>query len=287
MINAKPSQNETLNEKWNGSTVAGNDVSTNYAIRSINLLPVDEKRAIYVRLIPPELVQRFRLDPQDLIQEDNELLVLNCPPGSTMTEMALYHQPGFPDPVLYGHITDTINGQVHVLLYVLNDPESPRFDVDCLEDGTPTKFGTQYRNLAAETAAMQNGLAPGQVRRGLRLLGTAIQTFECFVAGLGHELYFAEPLYYHNAVLFEHYGFSYQQGRKLMERIQEGFTPGGDLIRRLDGSTPFRSPEAAQSIRLRSWAIHDNLLGEPFTEVTMYKHIGKAAGLDTCSGCAW
>jgi acetoin utilization protein AcuC len=287
MINAKPSRNGTLNERWSASTIAGNDVSANYAIQSINLLPTEQKRAVYLRLIPPELFRRFRLDARQLIQDDSELLVLNCPPGSTMTEMALYHQSDFPDPVLYGQIADTINGQVHVLLYILNDPESPRFDVDRLEDGTPTKFGTQCRNLEAEAAAMQNGLAPGQVRRGLRLLGSAIQAFECFVASLGHELYFTEPLYYHNAILFERHGFSYQQGRKLMQRIQEGFTPGGDLISLLDSSTPFRSPAAVNSVRLRSWAIHDNLLGEPFTDVTMYKHIGKSAGLDTSSGCAW
>ena len=250
-------------------------------------MPVEQKRAIYLRSIPTELLERFQLDQQELLQENSKLFVLNCPSGSTTAEIVLYHQPDFPDPLLYGQITDTLNGQVHVLLYILNDPGSPRFDVDHLDDGTPTKFGTHYRNLKAEAAAMQYGLAPGQVRRGLRLSGPAVQAFEGFVTSLGHDLYFAEPLYYHNAIIFERYGFSYQQGRKLMQRVQEGFAPGGDLIPHLDGSTPFRMPEAAHSIRLRSWAIHDNLLGEPFNNVTMYKHIGKSAGLDTSSGCAW
>ena len=88
-------------------------------------------------------------------------------------------------------------------------------------------------------------------------------------------------------MIFEKYGFTYQQGRRLMQRIQNGFGPDGDLIPLLDGSTPFRHPEAAQSIRLRSWAIHDGILGEPFRNVTMYKQVGKHAGFSTCPACAW
>jgi len=115
----------------------------------------------------------------------------------------------------------------------------------------------------------------------------AITGFEMFIDSLGQVVFFAEPLYYHTAVLFERYGFAYQKGRKLMERIQSGFSPGGDLLWRLDQSTPFRVVEAANQIRLRSWAVHDGLLGEPFTDVTMYKHVGKSANIDTSHNCAW
>ena len=174
--------------------------------------------------------------------------------------MKLYHQAGFPDPVLHGHITGTFTGLVHILLYVLSDPESPRFDVDCTPDGIQTNFGIEGRNVPAEIAAMQFGLAPGQIRRGLRLLGAAIRTFEAFVHSLGHDMFFAEPLYYHTALLFERYGFAYEKGRRRMEHIQAGFSPGGDLLPMLDGSTVFRQIEAANSIRLRSWAIHDGIL---------------------------
>ena len=72
-----------------------------------------------------------------------------------------------------------------------------------------------------------------------------------------------------------------------MQRIHEGFAEGGDLRAMLDGSTPFRQPEAANSIRLRSWALHDRLLGEPFSAVTMYKRLGVMANVDTCPGCDW
>lgn len=256
-------------------------------ISSVNRLPFSEKRRIYSLLIPPEIFDRFHLNPFLFDTEGNDLLRLNCPPGSSSAEMELRHRVDFQDPILYGHITDTLNGQIHILLYILNDPTSPRFDVDRLPDGTPTKFGILCRNVEAEIAAMEYGLAPGQVRRGLRLLGSAIKAFERFVQALGQDLYFAEPLYYHNAVLFERYGFAYAKGRKLMERIQSGFAPGGDLLARLDNSNPFRRPEAAGSIRLRSWAIHDNILGEPFTGVTMYKKVGKMAGVNTSGDCKW
>jgi hypothetical protein len=256
-------------------------------IGRINLLPEAEKRAIYARLIPREMMERFQIPSSLVDAQGNLLLDLRCQPGVTDVEMFLYHLAGFPDPVLYGHLTDTMNGQIHVLLYILNDPDSPRFDVDRMPDGSPTKFGILQRNLEAEQAAMQAGLAPGQIRRGLRLLQPAILAFEEFVQSLGHDLYFVEPLYYHNALIFENYGFAYQKGKKLMERIHAGFSRGGDLLARLDDSNPFRRRMAVAGVRSRSWAIRDGILGEPFTHVTMYKHVGKMAGIQTCPSCPW
>lgn len=255
-------------------------------IGGINNLPEDEKRLIYARYIPSALLERFSL-PEPDSQRIQSLLKFKFEPGTTDLEMSLFHEPRFPDPIFYAHLTDTMNGQIHILLYILNDPDSPRFDVDKMPDGSMTRFGTLHRNLQAEQAAMQAGLAPGQVRHGLRMLGNAIDTFEGFISSLGHDLFFVEPLYYHNAVIFERYGFAYQAGRRLMDRIQAGFQPGGELATRLDGSTPFRQPGAGNSIRLRSWAIHDGLLGEPFTNVTMYKRLGKHAAVSTTPGCDW
>lgn len=253
-------------------------------IGGINRLPEPEKREIYARYIPKELIQQF--DLPDLIH-NTDLMKFRYASGSSDVEMMLYHKAGFPDPVLYGHLTDTMNGQIHVLLYILNDPDSPRFNVDRMPDGTPTRFGISKRNHDAESAAMQAGLAPGQVRRGLHMFKQAMATFEEFVVSLGHNMYFAEPLYYHNAVIFERHGFNYQMGKRRMETIHLGFTNGGELSQKLDGSTLFRSSDAANSIRLRSWAIHDGILGEPFTSVTMYKHVGKLAGINTTPGCEW
>ena len=254
-------------------------------IGGINRLPEEERRKVYSRVIPQQLLDRFNLPQTDSIRLQS-FLKFDFEPGSTDVEMSLYHELRFPDPILYGHLTDTMNGQIHVLLYILNDPDSPRFDVDRMPDGRKTKFGTLMRNLEAEKAALEAGLAPGQVRRGLRMLPVAIEAFEKFIHSLGHELYFVEPLYYHNAVIFERYGLAYQMGRRRMESYHAAFSAGGELLPLLDGSA-FRKPEAANSIRLRSWAIHDGILGEPFTDVTMYKRIVKSAGVNTTPGCAW
>jgi len=253
-------------------------------IGGINKLPEREKRNIYSRYIPQELIERFSLPD---LTDDRDLLRFRFAEGSSDVEMMLHHQKNFPDPILYAHLADNLNGQIHVLLYILNDPDSPRFEVDRMPDGSPTRFGIRIRNIEAEIAAMEANLSPGQVRKGLNLFKSAMTVFEDFIDSLGHEIYYVEPLYYHNAIIFERHGFSYQMGRRKMEGINLGFGDGGELIHKLDGSSPFRTLEAAGSIRLRSWAIHDGILGEPFTNVTMYKHVGKSAAINTAHDCNW
>jgi hypothetical protein len=255
-------------------------------IGGINLLPEEQKREIYSRIVPKELLKRFNLPGLDTTRIQS-FFKFKFAPGSSDVEISLFHEQFFHDPILYGHLTDTVNGQIHILLYILNDPDSQRFNVDHLPDGSSTRFGTSQRNLEAEAAALSFGLAPGQVRRGLRLLAPAIAAFEQFIISLGHDIYFVEPLYYHNAIIFERYGFTYQLGRRLMERVETGFSENGDLQKQLDNSSPFRKPDTASRIRLRSWAIHDGILGEPFTNVTMYKKVGKSANISTCPGCHW
>ncbi len=257
-----------------------------YTIGGINLLPDKEKREIYSRAIPEALIRHFNI-PSLHDEEGSEYFILNDKPGSTDVEFYLYHQPGFRDPVLYGHLTDTIHGQIHILLYILNDPESPRFDVDKLENGSSTRFGTIDRNIPAEVNALSAGLAPGQIRKGLGMLSEAISTFENFVVSLGQTVFFAEPLYYHNAILFEKYGFAYQQGKKMMEQIEAGFQTSGIYQAKLKDDSLFRKPESSKSVRLRSWAIHDGILNEQFTNVTMYKLVGKNAGISTSVNCPW
>lgn len=253
-------------------------------IGGINKLPEAEKREIYSRYIPHELIEKFNLGDLSL---NKELLQFRFTAGSSDVEMMLYHQVNFPDPILYAHLADSMNGQIYVLLYILNDPASPRFNVDKMPDGSPTQFGIRKRNIEEEKAAMEAGLSPGQIRRGLRSLTNAIHAFEDFITRLGHEMYYIEPLYYHNAIIFERYGFGYQMGRRLMNEIQAGFGDGGALNQSLDNSNPFRSSNATNSIRLRSWAIHDGILGHPFTNVTMYKHVGQSANISTAAGCKW
>lgn len=262
-------------------------MSSPRSIASVNLLPEDQKVAIYRRFIPDKMMQLFNISHDFQDPQGRDLLTMKCRSGSTDVVLDLRHEFGAEDPLLYAHLADTMNGQIHVLLYIVNDPASPRYDVDRMPDGTPTKFGIFKRNIEAEKLALDAGLAPGQVRRGLRLLEDAIDSFELFVTSLGHDLYFNEPLYYHNAIIFERYGFQYQQGRSLMENIHEGFQPGGVYYEKLDRSTPFRRPRFANSIRGRSWALHDGVMGKPYTDVTMYKNVGEKAEVDTFPGAEW
>lgn len=242
-------------------------------IAGLNELPPEQKRETYSKIIPPELLEMYGV-PEDLRTPDGrDLFQLHCIPGSADVELALYHEAEAQDPIIFGHLTDTIHGQIHILLYGMNDVHSPRYQVDRMPDGTKTGFGTNQRNLEEEQNALDAGLAPGQIYRGPHLFKESLRQFEQFVACMDQDLFFVEPLFYHVAIIFERYHFQYQKGKRFMKRINDGFTEGGDLLPLLDGSTPFRDPKAAHQIRLRSWAIHDNLLGEPFSNVTMYKFI--------------
>jgi hypothetical protein len=111
--------------------------------------------------------------------------------------------------------------------------------------------------------------------------------FEGFVARLGHQMFFMEPLAYHTALMFERHGCAYSLGRTKMEWIHREFAPGGVLYHRLDGSTPFRRPGGEYTIRGRSWAIHDGILGERFYNVQMYKRVGVNVSVCTFPGSTW
>jgi len=259
------------------------------SIRGINDLGYGIPAAIYRTLIPDDLLLHYSIDPHTLTDAGGHpLAAFVCPSGTGSVEIKVWHQTGAADPLLYLQLADNANHQLSVLLFVVNDPSSPRFDVDRdWSTGELTKFGTMRRNIEAEVAAMQAGLAPGQIRRGLKLARKLIPLFEAFVSRLGHQMFFLEPLAYHNALLFERYGCAYSQGRAKMEWINREFAPGGVLYHRLDNSTPFRCPGAERTIRGRSWAIHDGLLGEPFSDVHMYKRVGINAGINTFPGATW
>ena len=249
----------------------------------------EEKRNIFLPLIPEPIYQKFSLSKTLKDEQGNELLSIRGKPGSQSLELSLFHKHNFPDPIIYAHLVDTLNAQIHVLLYIMNDPNAKRFNVDTLPDGTKTEFGTKYRNLDAELNAMEAGLLPGQIRKGLNILSEAVQAFNTFVKQLGHSMYFIEPLYYHNAVIFERYGFSYQKGRRKMQEINRLFSAeNSPILKNLSSpSSPFRKEQAKNSIFYRSWAIHDDILGEKFNDVTMYKILDKKANIDTAPGMKW
>jgi hypothetical protein len=131
---------------------------------------------------------------------------------------------------------------------------------------------------------MTDGLAPGQVRPGLRFLGRVLETMEGFCRLIGQEVFLIEPLFYHSAILYERRGCGYLLGREVMDDIHGAFGPDGAFRAALDGSSPFRQPGAAGTVRGRSWALHDGVGGSAWGGVKMYKVAGHHAGMDTFPG---
>lgn len=255
--------------------------------RQINDLPADQKCAIYRTLIPDWLCELAHIDPAALENCAGPLLRVRCPAGSSAVEISVFSPEDTRDPVLYLHLGDTLLSRVVVLMVVINDPQSPRFDLDVDEQGRPTQLGTVSRNRPEEIRAMAAGLMPGQVRRGLRVFRSAIAAFDAFVHHMSHDLYLIEPLFYHNAITFERCGFAYARGGHQMQWIDREFRPGGSLHARLDGSSPFRQPDAYLSVAGRSWAIHDGILGAPLDGIQMYRRIGLDAGVNTFPDAKW
>jgi hypothetical protein len=256
-----------------------------YSLHQINELPSPTKEGIYRRLLPSQLLQEMGIDPETLCDaQGTRLVTFTCPEGSPVVEIDVRPKAGFPDPLLYLEMSDTRLNQIEVLLFAVNDPNAERFETDRDWRGERTKFGTFRRNIPEEIRAMEAGLAPGQVRKGLRLSRTLIPIFEDFVQCLGHDYYLMEPLAYHNAILFERLGYNYVQGLRKMQWIHLAFQPDGLLHEELDGSTPFRRPDAWRTVRGRSWAIHDGILGEPWHSIKMYKRVHHHAGINTFPG---
>jgi len=259
------------------------------SIREINSLPEAEKNAIYRHLLPTWLVDRYDVEHEHpLVGTHNDpQIIFRCPDGSRALEISVKRRASDMDPMLYLNMADTFNGQLLVLLVVVNDPDSPRFNTDIDQDGNRTHFGTVTRNKPAEVAAMKAGLSPGQIRKGLRAFKDTLPTFEQFVSKMGHDMFFIEPLAYHNAITFERYGFNYLRGRAEMNNIHEEFQPGGPLHFRLTDENVFRQVDAWKTVRGRSWAIHDGILGHPFTGFQMYKRVGIDADINTFPDAIW
>jgi len=252
------------------------------SLREINRCPVEEKERIYRGLVPRSLYGRFSIDPDTGMTADGfRAISIIAPENLGLLRIVVKRREDDPDPLFFLDLADTQFHQMELAFCIIADPDAPRFDVDRTADGRRNYFASMGRNVPEEIRAMEAGLFPNQTRRGMRLFGEFFPVFERFVDSLGIDMIVAEPLTYDNAIRYERYGFDYLAGRRLMERIQRGFSPGGDLLPRLDASTPFRLPEYARTVRGRSWAIHDGILGEPWDDVSIYKMIGVHAGVDT------
>ena len=236
-------------------------------------------------LVPIHLLVRYHIDPLRLTDPSGHSVAFarrGANDGSYRFE--LYHESGATEPMAELELADTQFNQIEVVWVTLQDPFAPRYDTDILPGGETTMRGTAGRNVVAEEGAMMAGLAPGQVRRGLRAFKWLAERIETMMLCLNQHEYMAQPLFYHTAILFEQYGFTYVQGQGLMEEVHTSFQPGGELYAKLDESTPFRRAVLADTIRGRSWAIHDGIMGDRWDRVRMVKRLGIDACVAHCSG---
>ena len=257
------------------------------SIRQINQLPAEEREAIYRHLIPPRVIRLLGLDPTTgRDAAGNRLVTYVCPVDQGFSRIEVRDQRQARDCTYLLKLTQPSEEFVEIGFIIVNDPRAERFAVDQDPGGLPGILAGA-RNPQEEVRAMRAGLAPGQVRRGLRLFREVLPLVESFASALGKAQVSIEALHYHHAFLYEGCGFGYLTGRDRLEEIHRGFEAGGELARRLDGATPFRKPEAAATVRGRSWAIHDGILGEPWRVPRLYKIVGQAVGLPTFGACPY
>jgi hypothetical protein len=256
-----------------------------FSLAEINRLPVAEKECIYRQIVPERVFTQFGIDETTLCGADGQRKVhFICPEGLGLLRIEVRMQPQDRDCLFFVEVADTPFGQIELSFCLINDLDSPRFNVDVDEAGRDNCFATVRRNIPEEIRAMRAGLAPNQVHRGLKMFSQFFAQFERFVDSLGIDTIMAEPLSYDNAVRYEGYGFDYLTGKQLMHWIDREFQPGGILFQRLDGSTPFRQPGMEKTVRGRSWAIHDGILDQPWDNIRIYKTIGEDAGVRTYTG---
>lgn len=252
------------------------------SLYDINNLPPADKERIYLNLIPEKLFTRFELDPETFRNKIGERVIkFYCPQGMGFVSLEVKYRLEDEDPIFTLDLETTNLFQIELSFLSVNDPFSERFTIDRDEEGKKNFLGTGRRNIREEERALKAGLAPGQVRRGLGLLKDFFELMDKFLQGLDRDLYLLEPLFYHNAITYERLGCGYLEGKSRMEKIHQGFAPGGELFICLDVSTPFRQPGFEKTVRGRSWAIHDGILVGLWKSPKMYKNIGQDLNIST------
>jgi hypothetical protein len=259
-------------------------------IRRISHLDRLQKEGIYRILIPPSLFHRFRIDPLSFCTDRGERAVrFFCPPGdrTCLVEMKFPEQE---EPLYSLQLSETVDlTQIELDFVVVNDPHAPGFKTHIDQEGRDTLFGWASRNLPEEIKAMEGGLFPGQVKKGLGITKEMLEVLNFFCRILDIKSIRLEALFYHNAITYERHGFSYFSGYAFMKRIHELFQPGQKLFQKMDSSTPFRKPESAHTVRGRSWAIHDgilldvqdDLLEDGWVSPVMYRMVENPKGMVT------
>ena len=252
-------------------------------IQRISRLSKYEQEGFFRLLIPSSLFHLHLINPISFCDEKGKRIVkIFCPPGdrTVLVEIKL---PDMDDPLYSIQVSDCNDStQIDWDFIIINDPNSPKYNTLVDKEGRDTLFGWAFREIEEEKKAMENGFFPGQARKGLGLTKKTIESLEIFCRLLDIKSIRLEALFYHNAITYERYGFSYFSGFKQMKRINELFQKDGKLFQRLDSSSPFRKKEFAGTVGGRSWAIHDgilndiddDLLEEGWVSPVMYRMVG-------------
>ena len=213
-------------------------------IQRINHMSQSEKEGLYRLLIPPSLFRRCEINPLTFTNYEGVRLVrFYCPEREETVMIEVKRKPDDPDPIYSIQVSDGADyTQISWDFLVVNDPESERFYIDVDGEGRDTLWGRASRNLPEEERSLKAGMAPGQIHKGLGLTREVVGGLSYFAKILDIKSIHLEALFYHNAIVYERCGFTYFEGFKRMQRIQQLFQPGGELFKKLDGSNPFRQP---------------------------------------------
>lgn len=282
-VTVGPAQPVVTIEQWLG------DAQYPLGIRTINALAYDAKQRLYRTLVPPQVLGRLGINAV-LWRGGGYKVDLFAEPDSPKVNLSINNPDDEHDAYFVLELQDNAVNGIDLNLIVLNDPFAEKFDIEHDAEGRQTQWGTLTRNLAEEERAMRAGLAPAQVRAGMGYSREVLQQLDVFLALCARQAVSLEPLTYVSAWLFEKRGFAYVRGHKLMDDIHREFQPGGKLHAALDGSTPFRPPNAWKTVRGRAWAIHDGVLesiGARWRDLRMIKVVGKHAGVETFPGAMY
>ncbi len=284
-LRVKPEpRTNTINGEISISQLIG-DASLPVTIRALNSLPENPKLRLYRALIPVQVLAEFDINPRTWKNPDKlQQVRLEAEAGSDKVKITAWYGEDVRNEFFYLELADNQYSGIDLNFLIANNPLAERFRTDVDDAGNETLFGTVHRNRGEEERAKQAGLAPGQIREGLRSSSIVFNHIETFLTMMSHHAFFLEPLSYVSAWIFEKRGFAYSKGHQLMDIIHKEFQPGGELHKALDGSTPFRQPDQWSTVRGRAWAIHDGILEKidrKWDDLKMIKQVGRHAGVNT------
>ena len=124
------------------------------SIQEINALPREVAEALYARLIPEEVLERFQIDPGTLRGAAGAPLVrITAPADKTWARVEVRESTEDRDPALLVDVEMSPLSVPELAFVQITDPRRPRYAIDRDPDGRDTLFGTTSRNLEEELRA--------------------------------------------------------------------------------------------------------------------------------------